>query len=79
LHLAYHDDEADALREFITAAPANGIECLISRPDQILFTSVRFPLAFNLPDEILIRHLGQAEFIARRLHLSRLLIKVIKL
>src|SRR5262245_56376481 len=27
LHLAYHDDEAETLREFIKAAQANGVEC----------------------------------------------------
>jgi hypothetical protein len=36
-------------------------DAIISRPEQILFTSVRFPMAFNLPDEILIHHLGQSE------------------
>ena len=36
LHLAYHDDEADVLREFITAAPANGLECKWLDPRQVI-------------------------------------------
>jgi hypothetical protein len=65
----------------LASAFAISIACCYQKvsPDQILFTSVRFPLAFNLPDEILIYLLGQAEFIAHRLHLSRLLIKATEL
>jgi D-hydroxyproline dehydrogenase subunit beta len=39
LHLAYHDDEADVLREFIKAAPANGVECQWLNPPQVLSKS----------------------------------------
>src|SRR5215468_922549 len=39
LHLAYHDDEADVLREFITAAPANGFECKWLDSRQVLSKS----------------------------------------
>src|SRR5262245_40399758 len=39
LHLAYHDDEADVLREFITAAPANGFECQWLDPPRVLSKS----------------------------------------
>jgi len=39
LHLAYHDDEAVVLREFITAAPANGFECQWLDPPQVLSKS----------------------------------------
>src|SRR5262249_34885102 len=39
LHLAYHNDEADVLREFITAAPANGIECRWLDPRQVISKS----------------------------------------
>jgi FAD dependent oxidoreductase TIGR03364 len=39
LHLAYHDDEADVLREFIAAAPANGFECQWLDPPQVLSKS----------------------------------------
>jgi FAD dependent oxidoreductase TIGR03364 len=39
LHLAYHDDEANALREFIAAAPASGIECQWLDPPQVLSKS----------------------------------------
>jgi len=39
LHLAYHDDEADVLREFITSAPANGFECQWLEPRQVLLNS----------------------------------------
>jgi D-hydroxyproline dehydrogenase subunit beta len=35
LHLAYHGDEAEALREFIAAAPANGIDCHWLNPKQV--------------------------------------------
>jgi hypothetical protein len=39
LHLAYHDDEADVIREFITAAPVNGFECQWLDPPQVLSKS----------------------------------------
>ena len=39
LHLAHHDDEADVLREFIAAAPANGFECQWLDPPQVLSKS----------------------------------------
>src|SRR5262245_1654259 len=39
LHLAYHYDEAYALREFITAAPSGGYECQWLNPSQVLSKS----------------------------------------
>jgi FAD dependent oxidoreductase TIGR03364 len=39
LHLAYHDDEADVLREFIKAAPANGVECQWLDPRKVISKS----------------------------------------
>jgi FAD dependent oxidoreductase TIGR03364 len=39
LHLAYRDDEADVLREFIAAAPANGVECQWLDTRQVLSKS----------------------------------------
>jgi FAD dependent oxidoreductase TIGR03364 len=39
LHLAYHDDEADVLREFVTAAPASGFECKWLDPRQVISKS----------------------------------------
>jgi FAD dependent oxidoreductase TIGR03364 len=39
LHLAYHDDEAAVLREFIAAAPTSGIECHWLDPNQALSKS----------------------------------------
>lgn len=39
LHLAYCDDEAQVLREFIAAAPANGYECSWLTPSQALTKS----------------------------------------
>jgi D-hydroxyproline dehydrogenase subunit beta len=39
LHLAYHDDEADVIREFITAAAVNGFECQWLDPPQVLSKS----------------------------------------
>jgi len=39
LHLAYYDDEAETLREFITSAAANGIECQWLDPRQVLSKS----------------------------------------
>ena len=39
LHLAYHKDEEDVLREFITAAPSSGYECQWLDRSQVLLTS----------------------------------------
>jgi D-hydroxyproline dehydrogenase subunit beta len=39
LHLAYHDDEADVLREFISVAPALGYESQWLGPSQVLSKS----------------------------------------
>lgn len=39
LHLAYHNDEAAVLREFITAVPASGVECQWLDPQLVLSKS----------------------------------------
>lgn len=35
LHLAYHDDEAQVLQEFVDAAPAAGYDCQLLTPQQV--------------------------------------------